>query len=76
MDTFKDSRGNTGCLVCPAKSSTGNSAAASYCVCENGYYRALNENNSTACTGELLQQTLVNGYSCQCAYYFFSVIHC
>lgn len=54
IDTFKDSRGNVGCRVCPAKSSTSNSTAASYCMCDIGFYRALDEDNNDACTGELL----------------------
>lgn len=56
---FKSVSGSSPCSVCPANSRT-SQEGASVCECRSGFYRAVNDDNSSACTSELCVLCLVS----------------
>ena len=49
--SYKDAVGNFNCSACPAKS-TSTSWGAVECICELGYYRAMDETAADPCSGK------------------------
>ena len=49
--SYKDAVGNLNCSACPAKSNSTSSGAVE-CICELGYYRAMDETAADPCTGK------------------------
>lgn len=47
---YKDTPGIAGCIACPAKS-TSKTPGATYCECENGFYRSSTDPKSAPCNG-------------------------